>query len=91
MEMAAIRKALSLGMGFVDTAEMYGNESMVGAALAEHVDDPQRRGLAHVADAGLVADAEDRDPRAPQRAGQPKPTFCRHYVCKRFFLRNFLW
>jgi diketogulonate reductase-like aldo/keto reductase len=32
-EIAAIRKAISLGMGFVDTAEMYGNEALVGRAL----------------------------------------------------------
>ncbi len=30
----AIRKAVSLGIDFVDTAEMYGNEEMVGRALA---------------------------------------------------------
>ncbi len=32
-ETEAIRKAISLGMGFVDTAEMYGNERLVGEAL----------------------------------------------------------
>jgi hypothetical protein len=32
-EKSAIRKAVSLGMGLVDTAEMYGNERMVGDAL----------------------------------------------------------
>ncbi len=32
-EMKAIRKSLALGMDFVDTAEMYGNERMVGNAL----------------------------------------------------------
>jgi diketogulonate reductase-like aldo/keto reductase len=33
-EIAAIRKAVELGTGFVDTAEMYGNERMVGNAIA---------------------------------------------------------
>jgi diketogulonate reductase-like aldo/keto reductase len=32
-EIAAIRKAISLKMGLVDTAEMYGNERMVGRAI----------------------------------------------------------
>ena len=32
-EIAAIRRAISLGMGFVDTAEMYGNEALVGKAV----------------------------------------------------------
>ncbi len=29
----AIRKGISLGMGFIDTAEMYANEELVGAAI----------------------------------------------------------
>jgi diketogulonate reductase-like aldo/keto reductase len=32
-EVEAIRKSIALGMDFVDTAEMYGNERMVGNAL----------------------------------------------------------
>ncbi|MDE1865416.1 MAG: aldo/keto reductase [Candidatus Micrarchaeota archaeon] len=32
-EIAAIRESISLGMGLVDTAEMYGNERMVGKAI----------------------------------------------------------
>jgi diketogulonate reductase-like aldo/keto reductase len=32
-ERAAIRRAISMGMNLIDTAEMYGNEAMVGDAL----------------------------------------------------------
>ena len=37
--------------------------------LAQDLDDPQRRRLADVADAALVAGAEDQDPRALDRLG----------------------
>ncbi len=37
-ERKAIGKAIELGMGFIDTAEMYGNEAMVGSALKSQKD-----------------------------------------------------